>query len=1215
MQQNDPFHKYREFQTSNLIQQRTVYATLLAIEEQLEKQNLQLTSSNYFIALFSTLSSEHHRNKISVGSLLRLLSTLLPKVPLRLMHNKHEEMISLCVTCLSTLSNDELIVRYSISCLGTLLSFKGCPWGQLNVVESYRLLLGFSLDSRSKVRKSSIHKLEAIWKKGNKKMAESCVQATKKFCFSIFEQAEESPSEIIRLMPFLNNVLPYFSLPLARSLIKVLLKTPKLKNNMIILQSLKAIRNWFMNCKLQLSKTDLPLIASLQSFEIPLTNASMILTLSSTIRSGITKIYSSISESNNNTSQLTRSAVTNSILPLLPKIFENFYGFLEKNNSMEIKFGLKKICEKILSSALTNQEFELNLTTDFIEFISNNCLNYKQRNSWDVSLHICQIIFKCFTNYSGNSNDNNILLKNNQTIPNCLVELIEKIKSLHDVDDVKISDKVEMVLTQALRSIKSNNFFKIIELPIDQFINQENRETIPEWIFTLITDGLDKGDELASFIDNVLKPIREMNKLQQKTINRNHKFEEKIITNLLTRLWLMFPSFCKSPIDLKTVFPKIAKELGLLLSSKTTSETIKDNICKGIEILIKSHKSNNLDMNLEGNQKEKQNNKNKGQGRQGQPILNLNENQKFLQKYAKNYLPILFNRFTKLNPSQRKATFDCIHTYSTIAPQDLMNRLFKKLLSKILEGTSSLNSTSLDVISKISLDDVSALAELSLAISQSLDKNNILLLLRTIIPHLKTSKTARIQKKFYKILSSIISYHYEIIESQLEDLLEIIYQTSKTCTPGAKCNRIITLGTIFKKIELTLLLEILPSMIPEIILSTKEGNYKTREQAYRTLTIITHRIALMNKNENEDENKSGMEKEQEQDEEEKENIQNNLANLCLLFSIGLAGKTSLMISAAAYSITHVIFDSDVKFEDKLIINNIEKVKLILNHDSKEVKKSSLFFFNKLISSEHKEMLLPFLKEIFQIIFSWTTNIKNHFKLFIQNFIQKCLNKYSETTIDKLFPKSHQKYLVHLKRQLRRKKNKRSKDQKQTKIKTEKNRKKKNKKFQLNVQSELDGGDPIDLLDKNALKRISFKNRGGDDEFDMDDEDILSFDQDGKIIIPEENNNNKSDLDSEFGEQSSLDRKRKKNNMNNNNEEKNKKKRRSLNSNSKKNSRKGKNKKKEQLEPYQYIQLDAKLSSKKSFRKGKFGDGGFKNLMNAAKRGAKKGKNLRKNKRK
>ena len=70
-------------------------------------------------------------------------------------------------------------------------------------------------------------------------------------------------------------------------------------------------------------------------------------------------------------------------------------------------------------------------------------------------------------------------------------------------------------------------------------------------------------------------------------------------------------------------------------------------------------------------------------------LLHLEEDQKELSSFAKNYLPILFNLYTaelREGSTNRGYILECVKSYASVAPPALMGTFFSKILDMLRQS-------------------------------------------------------------------------------------------------------------------------------------------------------------------------------------------------------------------------------------------------------------------------------------------------------------------------------------------------------------------------------------------------------------------------------------------------------------------------------------------------------------------------------------------------
>ncbi|XP_046687227.1 RRP12-like protein, partial [Homalodisca vitripennis] len=123
-----------------------------------------------------------------------------------------------------------------------------------------------------------------------------------------------------------------------------------------------------------------------------------------------------------------------------------------------------------------------------------------------------------------------------------------------------------------------------------------------------------------------------------------------------SQLWALLPSFCTQPSDIAVSFAVIAKPLGSLLSNQKDQRL---SVMSALRHLVTYARDNNRTQDVSE-----------------------------LARFAKNYLPILFNLYTtpvKGSDEEgiRLATLETVKVYLSVSPSELCSELFDRALVKL----------------------------------------------------------------------------------------------------------------------------------------------------------------------------------------------------------------------------------------------------------------------------------------------------------------------------------------------------------------------------------------------------------------------------------------------------------------------------------------------------------------------------------------------------
>ncbi|KAJ0953495.1 putative armadillo-like helical protein [Helianthus annuus] len=269
-----------------------------------------------------------------------------------------------------------------------------------------------------------------------------------------------------------------------------------------------------------------------------------------------------------------------------------------------------------------------------------------------------------------------------------------------------------------------------------------------------------------------------------------------------------------------------------------------------------------------------------------------------------------------------------------------------------------------------------------------------------------------IQKKAYKVLSTILEHDDSFIARKFEELLKLMFEVMHSCHFSAKRHRLDCLYYLIAHVSKDesehMKREIVASFLTEIILGLKESNKKTRNRAYEIIVQIGHACV--------DEDKGGNKE--------------NLYNFFNMVAGGLAGETPHMISAAVKGMARLTYE----FNDLLsnAFNVLPSTFLLLQRKSREINKASLGFLKVLVAKSQAEGLQTHMRDMVEVLLSWQSSNKNHFKAKVKQLLEMLVKKCGLDAVKEAMPEEHMKLLTNIRKINERKERKHSANTEETK---------------------------------------------------------------------------------------------------------------------------------------------------------------------------------------
>ncbi|KAK8802079.1 hypothetical protein WA158_006474 [Blastocystis sp. Blastoise] len=539
-------------------------------------------------------------------------------------------------------------------------------------------------------------------------------------------------------------------------------------------------------------------------------------------------------------------------------------------------------------------------------------------------------------------------------------------------------------------------------------------------------------------------------------------------------------------------------------------------------------------------------------------------------------------------------TKESIHTYTTT--------ILKSLLT-LLNTNSNNNNNNKEDLSTIS--QCLIYSGLLSTVIPFVNEQDLSIIYRCLKAQFSQDNFPALQKRIYYCFLYICKYHSSFLlnEQNYKDVFELLINTLLTVSVNSKKYRLRCMYFLFLDfpVSSSLHLSLIPHVLPEIILCTKDSNKKIRDLAY-DITIYIGYIM-----------------DQKQGAIILDNGQQFAVSLSEYYKIliGCITATSPHLQSATIQVlTRIIYAYKDKEETKTNLQNIMHVVYeLMKQKNREVVKSCLGFVRTCVKILTAEELQIEIQDMCNALLIWSKDTKNRFRLKVRQIIERIYKKVGGDILKPCIPQSDESLYNYIEKEMKKSKTKKTRSQededdddddddesyisnqrKQTNLNNKKNRYINDKGI-------------VDLMDRNnTSKNITTRKEKkinnmegikmteqGKILVEMDEEEERrQQNRRGKIIKStneEENSDNDEDKEDKQKKTSFGDFKNKNN------------KKPIENGQRFKSKKSGGDVKRGGVDPYAYIQLDRRMLSKK---KKTSSVGNFSNIIGAAKKGAQKG---------
>ncbi|KAJ8751028.1 hypothetical protein K2173_016209 [Erythroxylum novogranatense] len=977
--------------------QQRVCAAVGAMSQEFKDQSVPPTAVAYFAAVCSSLdrisSASADPPPHVVASLLTILSLSLPRISVAVLKKKREYVSELMVRVLRLSSTTDFAAISGLKCIAHLLIVKDIVnW--IDVSQIYGVLLGFMVDSRPKVRRQSHTCIRDILQNFHGTSAlgpasEGVTNTLERFLLlagGSNVNANEGPKgaqEVLYILDALKECLPLMSSKYITSILKYYKTLLELRQPVVTRRITDSLNLICIHQTLDVSsETLLDLLCSIAlSVSSNATSADNMTFTARLLDIGMRKVYT-----------LNRQIC----VVKLPIIFSTLKDILASKHEEPVfaaTEALKSLINNCIDERLIKQgvdQIKINMNVEgrksgptVIEKVCatvESLLDYHYSAVWDMVFKVVSVMF------------DKLGIHSSYFMRGTLTNLAD-MQRLPD-EDFPYKKQLHECLGSALGAMGPETFLSILPLNLDA----DELAEVNVWLFPILKKYT-VGAHLSFYTESILNEIGQMKKKSQKLELGGRIVATRSVDAIVYSLWSLLPSFCNYPSDTANDFTDLGKALCLALREECEVRGI---ICSALDILIQQNKRI-VEEKEDPSDFEITIAKQRAMVRYTPQVATDNLNG--LRECSRELLTVLSGILLESSKDEGGCLQYTINQIASIADKEVVTRIFLRTMRKLLDVTrrasyvdnsKSSNSMRIDHSSNentISLER-GRLFDLAMSLLSGLDGKEIGVLYTAVKPALQDME-GLVQKKAYKVLSTILQKSDEFLSSALEELLQLMIDVLPSCHFSAKRHRLDCLYFLIvhvsKEDSEQRRREILSSFLTEIILALKEANKKTRNRAYEILVQIGHACG----------------------DEETGGKRENLYHFFNMVAGGLAGETPHMVSAAMKGLARLAYEfSDlISTAYKLLPSTF----LLLRRKNREIIKANLGLLKVLVAKSQAEGLQMHLGSLVEGLLKWQDDTKNHFKAKVKHLLEMLVGKCGLDAVKAVMPEEHMKLLTNIRK--------------------------------------------------------------------------------------------------------------------------------------------------------------------------------------------------------
>ncbi|KAK9487141.1 NUC173 domain-containing protein [Lipomyces starkeyi] len=1001
--------RLRLHKTSKLPHQKRLAVILEAVEETLQEQNAELTASAYVIGLLSILpqafTGSELKNQELAAAAVYLLDVVLQHASSPLLIGKFISILSYLTPALSHSDASPALVRSAIGCLENILIAQDssswlAPASTNGPRKALSRLLELSLDERPKVRKRAQEAVTTLL--SHPPPGPATVHPALNMCVDlVLALVKEQYSDFIGKSHHHRKQQPQMghAAALERKIIFLLQLIRAIARNDMGWPTSKIEPLCETLFLISRSAPEFLIIAALDVFQALFTGMGGDYEEKEKMDGAtFTKIVDSImnlqpAQTDQQCAPTWLAIVAQcfaaysgiddaNAFARLPKLFETISDFLESGlpptvvtSASQCLIALATTCipyRILLEKPLTKSTKR---TLSEISKSALSLLSIKYQTAWKEVFGILVALFDAF----------------DFVADPYLVAAVDTIGELRTGEQFEGRAEADGVLSAAIRALGPEKVLEILPLNLE---NPGPKQPGRAFLLPLLRDNI-RNAKLSHFI-NYMVPLGDhlSQKLAEFT-EEEKTVQIKIYATLIEQIWSLLPRYCDLPSDLRQSFTqKFAELLANVLYQKVELRQVG---CKALRILVDSNKMY-AEVDIDGLN----------------PFLeaklskqDAKKNLEHLSTMSSKFLAVLFNVFNQTVTEHRQNILDTINSFLSVTPAEDIVTTFQKvvgLLNPALEAAAAKKSTSsgkftIPPVSHTMLDLIVAMVPY---LPRSLYSDLNMIFVSTI-----ENADAQVQKRGYRIVSKLAQSEVgrEYLIESMDTLENAMVSSAEKITPPARGARLTSLIDIVRTLPSSDL-HFIPAILPEAVIGTKEVNEKTREAAYQLLVEMGDKMAgggsvSICKVPSMDINAA--------------DVEASINEYFTMVSAGLAGSTPHMISATITALSRLLYQYKNILEVNIVSELVATIDLFLTSKNREIVKAALGFVKVMVTTLPKDLVEPRLETLVPNLLEWAHEHHARFKLKVKHLIERLLRRFGIEAIERVFPEDDKKLLTNIRK--------------------------------------------------------------------------------------------------------------------------------------------------------------------------------------------------------
>ena len=260
-----------------------------------------------------------------------------------------------------------------------------------------------------------------------------------------------------------------------------------------------------------------------------------------------------------------------------------------------------------------------------------------------------------------------------------------------------------------------------------------------------------------------------------------------------------------------------------------------------------------------------------------------------------------------------------------------------------------------------------------------------------------------IQKKAYKIIGRMSQSDAgrQILAEKASEIFDFIASCKQKVIASDRRDRLAAIRGLVESLDQACL-SLVPAIIPEVVMATREKNDRARTAAFELLVAMGEKMS-----------RGGMIKSQPG--QKPKNVVASLEEYFKMVTAGLAGLNSSLVSATIIALARITYHFKQSLSDSTVRDLVQTVDMFLSSSNREIVRSALGFIKVAVISLPEEVLIARLRSLIPNLLLWSREHKARFRSKVKHILERMVRRFGYEAVVRNCPESDRKLICNIRK--------------------------------------------------------------------------------------------------------------------------------------------------------------------------------------------------------